>query len=318
MRAPRAPNDAQQAIGDTSPTAPKPPPKSNYRCGTFGAILRTVIAVVVAKAFPNPGGILGSAVSRAAANVVSQGINLAVGLQRRFDSKQVALAATSGAAEGVSDLLFGRQPLPVIGDAAKAATTNVIAQKIGQAVGLQQKFSWSAVASAAVIGGVASAVSRSLPASLPSVASDAITGSAAAIAGAGTRSLLTGTSFGDNLTAVLPDVIGSTIGNAVARGLTTPRLKRDKSVLSGGDEVTGRVADAAPITVDQAALGATLNSISRQLDAQLKGALTGNKGENKGRIKGTLYQLARCSPIDCGDRGLDSEDAGGNQACPPP
>jgi hypothetical protein len=41
-------------------------------------------------------------------------------------------------------------------------------------------------------------------------------GSADAIASAATRSLLTGTDFGDNLIAVLPSVIGRTIGTAIA------------------------------------------------------------------------------------------------------
>jgi LysM repeat protein len=33
------PYDAQQAIGDTSPTTPKPPKKPNYCCGTLGAAI---------------------------------------------------------------------------------------------------------------------------------------------------------------------------------------------------------------------------------------------------------------------------------------
>jgi hypothetical protein len=37
------------------------------------------------------------------------------------------------------------------------------------------------------------------------------------VAGAAARSLVTGTSFGDNLIAALPSVIGSTIGGSIAR-----------------------------------------------------------------------------------------------------
>lgn len=42
-----------------------------------------------------------------------------------------------------------------------------------------------------------------------------MSGAAGALAGAATRSLIDGTDFGDNILATLPDVIGSTIGNAI-------------------------------------------------------------------------------------------------------
>ena len=47
------------------------------------------------------------------------------------------------------------------------------------------------------------------------------TGMAGAIAGAAARSLINGTDFGDNILATLPDVIGNTIGNLVADGVTS-------------------------------------------------------------------------------------------------
>ncbi|MBC7986805.1 MAG: hypothetical protein H7X93_09075 [Sphingomonadaceae bacterium] len=48
-------------------------------------------------------------------------------------------------------------------------------------------------------------------------------GAAGAIAGAATRTALSGGSFGDNLLAVIPDVIGSTIGNALGSAISGGR-----------------------------------------------------------------------------------------------
>jgi hypothetical protein len=48
-----------------------------------------------------------------------------------------------------------------------------------------------------------------------------LSGAAGSIAGAATRSAIEGSNFGDNIIATLPDVIGSTIGNAVAGGIAS-------------------------------------------------------------------------------------------------
>lgn len=56
----------------------------------------------------------------------------------------------------------------------------------------------------------------------------AVTGSARAIANAATRSLIEGTDFGDNLIASLPDVIGQTIGEAIAGGISDSLIKGGK------------------------------------------------------------------------------------------
>jgi hypothetical protein len=106
------------------------------------------------------------------------------------------------AAMGIKGSSFGTQAL-------QGAISDAMAQGIGVATGLQKKFDWAGVAAA----GLGNAVSGQIGgngrgAQVVRMSADAVTGAAA-------RSLLTGTSFGDNLLAVLPSVIGRTIGTLV-------------------------------------------------------------------------------------------------------
>ena len=87
----------------------------------------------------------------------------------------------------------------------------MLTQGIATAVGLQKKFDWAGVA-AAGLGGAASAAAGSQLQGLNRHLARAISSSADAIANAATRSLANGSSFGDNLLAALPDVIGTTLG----------------------------------------------------------------------------------------------------------
>jgi YD repeat-containing protein len=187
--------DPNRAIGDLSPTTPKPPKKDGH-CGIVGQILSVVVAVAAARLF---GPILG--------NVVSQGFNNLIGLQHGFSWKSLAISTISAALTppGTGNL---------IADVALNVAANVATQGIAVATGLQDKFDWAGVAAS----GVGSAVGAAAGASgfggrqLNGIFSNAVGG----FAQAATRSLITGTSFGDNILAVLPDVIGSTLGNWIA------------------------------------------------------------------------------------------------------
>src|SRR5262249_45983939 len=66
------------------------------------------------------------------------------------------------------------------------------------------------------IGGALHADSLEDNSSLANFARNLAASTASGIANAATRSLIDGSDFGDNLRAALPDVIGQTIGNAVA------------------------------------------------------------------------------------------------------
>jgi hypothetical protein len=204
------------------------------------------------------GAALGGAIGGAVGSIASQAVGIATGNQSGFNWKGVGLAALGGAIGGGLGK-FGAMSqagsattgsgaaingtLGKIGqflgkgafvnDVAQGVLGNVATQGIGLATGLQDKFSWAGVASAGLIAGVSGAVTRGLtpggagamhetlhgnpPA--PSFAAVQAGSAAGALAGAAARSLITGTSFGDNLIAVLPDVIGSTLGNMFVRGI---------------------------------------------------------------------------------------------------
>jgi hypothetical protein len=166
-------------------------------------------------------------------SIVSQGIGVATGLQDKFSWKSVALAGISG---GVGAGLGGFAPFgsgtgtvtQIANGVARGALGNVVTQGVSVATGLQSKFDWTGVAVGAVVGGVSAGVGGALvkaglggpgATNLANGANGLISGVAGAIAGATTRSLITGTDFGDNILAALPDVIGSTIGNLVAGGI---------------------------------------------------------------------------------------------------
>jgi hypothetical protein len=98
------PYDAGRFVGPTDPSPLFPaPPKSNYRCGAFGAVLRTAIALVVSRF--NPLRFI-PVVGGATSSIISQGINIGLGLQRRFDWDQVAYAAIYSAVDTLNPLNY--------------------------------------------------------------------------------------------------------------------------------------------------------------------------------------------------------------------
>ena len=229
------PYDPATALGDTQPAAPNPP-KKKKKCGVFGIILRVVVAAVVAAVVVVS---LGTAVPAVAAAVIggavgsaaSQGVAIATGMQSKFSFKQVAIAGISAGVGQFVGSAAGLAGNSFLQGAARGAIGSVATQGIAVATGLQNRFDWAGVATAAVIGGVSAEIqgrfdkANNAPGSSVSqfevYGQRAVSGTAAAIAGATARSLLTGTDFGDNLLATLPDVIGSTIGNMAADAVLT-------------------------------------------------------------------------------------------------
>ncbi len=148
-------------------------------------------------------------------SAVSQGVGIATGMQDRFDWTGVAMAGLAG---GVSAGLAGIGS-GVAGAALRGALGNTITQGVAMATGLQKRFDWVGLAVAGVTAGVGQAVAGDSPSFWRQTAAGAVSG----IAGAATRSVLTGTSFGDNILAVLPDVVGSTVGRLAAREIAGGR-----------------------------------------------------------------------------------------------
>ena len=254
--------DPNEALGDVQPI-PRPgqlaqaSPKKGG-CGGVGQIILAVVAIAVTAiaaplavgaltggqvafgtAFAQFAGasvaagattagagtlIAGAAVGAAVGSAVSQGIGVATGLQDQFSWNAVALAAVSaGVTQGVNlnpALARAGNGNAFINGAVRQGVSNAVNQGIGVAAGLQNRFDWGGVAVAAVIGGVDKAVGDSaafkdFAGPDPNFLVRSIPGAAGSIAGAATRSLVTGTDFGDNLRAALPGIVEATVGNAI-------------------------------------------------------------------------------------------------------
>ena len=184
------------------------------------------------------GAVIGGAVAGAIGGIASPAFGVATGIQSKFDWSSVALAAIGGGVGGAVSSIPGLQInlgnasfSPSVNAAlnagANAVETNVLSQGIGVATGLQQKFDWTSVAVAGVGAAASAYASTSLARaglsgpklSFNNAANSALSGAAGSIVGAATRSLLTGTDFGDNIISDLPGLIGQTIGNLVASGI---------------------------------------------------------------------------------------------------
>ncbi len=232
------PYDPAEAMGDTAPSV-QPRAKKN-KCGAFGAILLTVIAVAVTAVTAmvlTPAGaaitsnFLIAPVSAMAGSVVSQAVGVATKIQDKFDWKGVAIAGVSAmVAGGIGEITpFGSGTGFFTGfanGAVRGALGSFITQGVAVATHLQKDMNWLGVATAAVGSGVAGGLGNALK--LESLAEDfspgniartALTNTVGGIANATLRAVATGTSFGDNVLAALPDVLGQTVGGLVAGGI---------------------------------------------------------------------------------------------------
>jgi hypothetical protein len=249
-------HDINRAMGDLDPTAPKPQAAQQARhrnqCGMFGALFVTAFGValsfILPPIAPALGPVVSGALTAATANVLTQGFAVATGIQDKFNWKGVALGALGGGvAGGLSNAIGGGTLLgsKLLTDAARGALGSAIAQGIGVATGLQDKFDWAGVATAGLGAAAGGVMSRSLL--LKPGADGKLTGTpnawntprgagflaamtaADALSQATARSLVEGTSFGDNVLRALPSAIGNTIGNALGQALTAPKLAPKES-----------------------------------------------------------------------------------------
>jgi hypothetical protein len=229
------PYDANQALGDTSPTRPAPP-KNKKNCGGVGQIFLAVITIAVTVITSGAaaglmsstltigqgigaamaGTLAGSvgtgtmiaagAIGGAVGSIASQAVGVATGIQDKFSWNAVALAAVGGGVGGgMRASGFGR--------VTSAVASNVATQGVGMAIGAQENFSWAGVAAA----GVGAAVGAQFGGD--GFGASLVRNTASGIANAATRSLIEGSDFGDNMLAALPDILGQTIGEAIAGGM---------------------------------------------------------------------------------------------------
>jgi LysM domain len=260
-----SPYDPGEAIGDTSPTTPKPPKKN--KCGAMGQILLTVIAIVVARVLdaylPGAGTIVGKMIIGATSSAVSQVVGVATGIQEKFSWNQVALAGISaGVGKGLENSkafsgFVGNATSGLSGNAQRfaqsalvGATQNALTQGIGMAVGVQRRFDFAGVAAAGIgagIGGVASGqiggAFSGLGKTLGGIATQITTGTASAIANAATRTALGDGQFGDNLRAAIPDVIGQAIAGAIGGKIEDARVAAKVDSVVRGASISGEAGD---------------------------------------------------------------------------
>lgn len=266
------PYDPNAAIGDLSPTTPAPPKTKNKGCGGFGQILLAVVAVAVtAIVAPQLIGVaakvtgattatvVGGGLAGAAGSVASQAVGLATGIQDKFSFKGVALAAIGGGIGGAVSAsgLFGGVKSGVVQAGLRGATSSLAGQGIAIATGLQSKFDFAGVAAAGVGSAVGMAGARRLgvrsfnaPGGLSAgnIAGHALAGTAGAIANAATRSAINGNSFGDNLMRAMPDVVGVTVGNALAEGIASRGSPKGDIVVNHDaiDRAMGNLPSSVP------------------------------------------------------------------------
>ena len=264
------PYNPAETLGDVTPSTPQAVPPKKQKCGIAGQVLLVIIAVVVTyltkgatkEFFAGVFKAMGASATTAAAaataashataaaigSTVSQAVGVATGIQEKFSWKEVGAAFVSG---GVAS--HSKATTSVIDAIIQGAKNSAISQAINVTLGLQDKFSWAAVAAAGAgagagqwvgnqLGDAGSSLNNSMDRLSAKIGARAtgfvafgIQSGATLLANAVARSLIEGTDFGDNIRAALPD----TIGNIIAAGLL-------------GQSGDWTVRDPAPVLPDPA------------------------------------------------------------------
>jgi hypothetical protein len=193
------------------------------------------------------------AVSAAAGSAASQMVGLAIGAQDKFSWKQVGLAAIGGAvsagvtgalgeATKVVDLQTGLQA------AGRAMLTNAITQGLSVATGLQDSFSWKAVA----VSGLVAPISQYAGAKAGEWAQAADLGSwgqqmASSVASGVSGGLIRAATYNKgkiDWSAIAADSFGNAIGNSVVAEMQESArwnsIKQQEEIARQADNPTGQ------------------------------------------------------------------------------
>ncbi|MDH2239973.1 LysM peptidoglycan-binding domain-containing protein, partial [Pigmentiphaga sp. GD03639] len=249
------PYDPGKALGNTSPTLPEPPPPPGRGgCGGMGQILSVVVAVVatiytagLAASVLAPGMAVGAGATAATAGAMASGAAalaggslasaaiggavgalagqvtaMATGVQDKFSWTGVALGAVgAGVTAGLGQAGLVKAVASAFGNSATATQAalggmrSAATQGIGVVTGLQSSFDWKGVAASAIAGGVAQQVGGVWAEGYGS-AEYMTRGLAAGM----TSALVRGQSLSRNIGNIAFDVIGATVGNALAENLS--------------------------------------------------------------------------------------------------
>ena len=228
--------------------------------GAAGSVVGGAASLIAAGA---AGGAVGS--------IVSQGLGVLTGIQDKFSWKGVALGALGGAiggATGVGGLMgkagaFSGITNAFAQGALRGAFSSGVAQGIGVATGLQKKFDFAGIAAAAVGGGVSAHIGSKLGIgtnlSIANVSKSLAVSMAGNLANAAARSLISGTDFGDNILAALPDVIANTVGGMIGSAAADENYSSGLTDFAGAlVEDSHPVLDALQAIVDRGPGGGTV------------------------------------------------------------
>jgi len=198
----------------------------------------------------------------AAASVVTQGIGMALGIQKKFDWKQVAMGAISAGAGGV----LAKAGMTVNTGAklfdlgANAAISNAATQGVAVAVGIQKKFDWKSVAQSAVAAPISSVAGDYVAGKLGGISPVASDYNFAEFASDSTRTIVTaavrsGMGGRFDVQQVVADIFGNAIGNAlVANAIKYGDFKRLEGESKANEALAAALQDklhATPTAVDQ-------------------------------------------------------------------
>ena len=276
------------------------------------------------------GMVLGAAVvGGAMGSAVSQGVGIAIGAQEKFSWKQVAVSAltaavTFGVGKGMDALNVGTRG---IGMVTRAVANNVAGQGVNMAMGLQKKFDWRGVVTAAISAPMANfigdkfsgtAFSSNGPGSIGHMLSHAALGAgvaairgedvAAGAIGGATEAFLSGA-----LPLTKPNVLGDALRNGfsqLAAAAIAKAAGRDGSVAAGAarnafENNYLKHAEAMRLAVLQEQLTknpnnvaaikheiAALELVSRDRDQALRDALLARDMETFTRLSNELSAAA--------------------------
>jgi YD repeat-containing protein len=140
---------AASAMGAMTTTATTTAAGTTLAAGTAAASMGTMAAGVAALSGGlGMAGFAAAMIGGAVGAIAAQGVAIATGLQDKFSWNQVAMA---GIGAGVTTIAMGMGSLNTLsGTLVRATASNMVTQGISVAVGMQDKFSWTAVAAAGI------------------------------------------------------------------------------------------------------------------------------------------------------------------------
>jgi hypothetical protein len=165
------PYDPNKAVGNTSPTRPKPVApegRPKEKCCGLGEIFVAVVSFAVTWAVTALLGPWAAPIAAGLGDAAGQEVAIAMGMQDHFSWNEVGFAMTAAAVTmGLSNIPGVKQVMAsfsdgIAGDMARGAVGNMVTQGVAVGTGMQQKFDWTGVAVAGVTAGLSGAVSRSL------------------------------------------------------------------------------------------------------------------------------------------------------------